>query len=114
MMGTLKVLNPDHHIATLTGDRQFENDDGRQGRQRLLHLAEANKDEDAPIGTIPIDAVFSPIKRVNYVVGNARVGQRTDYDKLTLEVWTDGSVCLLKMLSLIVPRFLKEQLKHFY
>jgi DNA-directed RNA polymerase subunit alpha len=55
-------------------------------------LAEANKDEDAPIGTIPIDAVFSPVKRVNYVVGNARVGQKTDYDKLTLEVWTDGSV----------------------
>lgn len=55
-------------------------------------LSEANKDEDAPIGTIPIDAVFSPIKRVNYVVGNARVGQRTDYDKLTLEVWTDGSI----------------------
>jgi DNA-directed RNA polymerase subunit alpha len=55
-------------------------------------LAENNKDEDAPVGTIPIDAVFSPIKRVNYVVGNARVGQRTDYDKLTLEVWTDGSV----------------------
>ena len=45
-----------------------------------------------PIGTIPIDAVFSPIKRVVYVVGNARVGQRTDYDKLTLEVWTDGSI----------------------
>ncbi len=55
-------------------------------------LAEANKDEEAPIGTIPIDAVFSPIKRVSYVVGNARVGQRTDYDKLTMEVWTDGSV----------------------
>jgi DNA-directed RNA polymerase subunit alpha len=55
-------------------------------------LSEANKEEDAPIGTIPIDAVFSPIKRVNYVVGNARVGQRTDYDKLTLEVWTDGSI----------------------
>ena len=55
-------------------------------------LAEANKDEDAPVGTIPIDAVFSPVKRVNYVVGNARVGQRTDYDKLTLEVWTDGSI----------------------
>jgi DNA-directed RNA polymerase subunit alpha len=44
------------------------------------------------VGTIPIDAVFSPVKRVNYVVGNARVGQRTDYDKLTLEVWTDGSI----------------------
>ena len=55
-------------------------------------LSESNKDEEAPVGTIPIDAVFSPVNRVNYVVGNARVGQRTDYDKLTLEVWTDGSV----------------------
>ena len=55
-------------------------------------LAESNKDEEAPVGTIPIDAVFSPIRRVNYVVGNARVGQRTDYDKLTMEVWTDGSI----------------------
>jgi DNA-directed RNA polymerase subunit alpha len=55
-------------------------------------LAENNKDEDAPAGTIPVDAVFSPIQRVNYVVGNARVGQRTDYDKLTIEVWTDGSI----------------------
>jgi DNA-directed RNA polymerase subunit alpha len=55
-------------------------------------MAEANKDENAPVGTLPIDAVFSPITRVNYVVGNARVGQRTDYDKLTLEVWTDGSI----------------------
>jgi DNA-directed RNA polymerase subunit alpha len=55
-------------------------------------LAESNKDGEASVGTIPVDAVFSPVKRVNYVVGNARVGQRTDYDKLTLEVWTDGSV----------------------
>jgi DNA-directed RNA polymerase subunit alpha len=59
---------------------------------RGYSLSEANKDEDAPIGTIPIDAVFSPIKRINYVVGNARVGQKTDYDKLTMEIWTDGSV----------------------
>jgi DNA-directed RNA polymerase subunit alpha len=54
--------------------------------------ADRNKDEDAPVGTVPIDAVFSPIRKVNYTVTNARVGQRTDYDKLTVEVWTDGSV----------------------
>ena len=54
--------------------------------------AERNKDEEAPVGTIPIDALFSPIRKVNYMVTNARVGQRTDYDQLTLEVWTDGSV----------------------
>ena len=54
--------------------------------------AEKNKDKNQPIGVIPVDATFSPIRRVNYVVTNARVGQITDYDKLTLEVWTDGSV----------------------
>jgi DNA-directed RNA polymerase subunit alpha len=54
--------------------------------------AERNKEENQPIGTIPMDAIFSPIKKVNYTVTNARVGQITDYDKLTLEVWTDGSL----------------------
>jgi DNA-directed RNA polymerase subunit alpha len=54
--------------------------------------AERNKEENQPIGTVPMDAIFSPIKKVNYTVTNARVGQITDYDKLTLEVWTDGSL----------------------
>ncbi len=58
-------------------------------------LAELNKDEDAPTGTIPIDAVYSPIKRVNYNVGNARVGQRTDYDKLTMEVSSNQLLWIL-------------------
>jgi DNA-directed RNA polymerase subunit alpha len=79
------------HVATLS-------DDGNLDMEMTIKvgkgyaLSESNKDEEAPIGTMPIDAVFSPVTRVNYVVGNARVGQRTDYDKLTLEVWTDGSV----------------------
>ena len=89
--GRVEVLNPEQHIATLTDDSEL-----RMTMTVKLgkgySLAEANKDEGAPVGTIPIDAVFSPVKRVNYVVGNARVGQRTDYDKLTLEVWTDGSI----------------------
>ena len=89
--GRVEVLNPDQHIATLTDDSELKMTMAvRLGKG--YSLAEANKDEDAPVGTIPIDAVFSPVKRVNYVVGNARVGQRTDYDKLTLEVWTDGSI----------------------
>jgi DNA-directed RNA polymerase subunit alpha len=54
--------------------------------------ADRNRDEKAPVGTIPIDAIFSPIIKVNFVVSNARVGQMTDYDKLTMEIWTDGSV----------------------
>ncbi|MCJ8502936.1 DNA-directed RNA polymerase subunit alpha [Desulfatitalea alkaliphila] len=89
--GAVEVLNPESHIATLSGQGRLKMEmTVRVGKGYAL--SEANKEEDAPIGTIPIDAVFSPIKRVNYVVGNARVGQRTDYDKLTLEVWTDGSV----------------------
>jgi DNA-directed RNA polymerase subunit alpha len=54
--------------------------------------AEWNKSEDDPVGTIPLDAIFSPIRKVNFTVTNARVGRRTDYDRLSLEVWTDGSV----------------------
>ena len=75
-------------------------------------LAEENKDEDAPAGTIPIDAVFSPIKRVNYTVGNARVGQRTDYDKLTLEIWTDGSIIPEDAMA-YAAKILKEQMSIF-
>jgi len=89
--GKVEVLNGDHHIATLSENSELKMT-MTVNIGKGYSLAESNKDEDAPVGTIPIDAVFSPVKRVNYVVGNARVGQRTDYDKLTLEVWTDGSV----------------------
>ena len=89
--GRVAVLNPEQHIATLTSEAEL-NVTMTVKVGKGYSLAENNKDEDDPVGTIAIDAVFSPIKRVNYVVGNARVGQRTDYDKLTLEVWTDGSV----------------------
>jgi DNA-directed RNA polymerase subunit alpha len=89
--GAIEILNPDLHIATVTAEGQL-NMEMTVKVGKGYSLSESNKEEDAPIGTIPIDAVFSPIKRVNYVVGNARVGQRTDYDKLTLEVWTDGSI----------------------
>lgn len=87
----VEVLNPEHYIATLSKD-------GKLSMEMMVKMgrgyvpAERNKDENQPIGTIPIDAIFSPIKKVNYTVTNARVGQITDYDKLTLEVWTDGSL----------------------
>ncbi len=109
--GRVTVLNPKQHIATL----------GEKARLQMwmtvkygkgYSLAEANKDEDAPEGTIPIDAVFSPIKRVNYVVGQARVGQRTDYDKLTMEVWTDGSI-LPEDAVAYAAKILKEQVSIF-
>ena len=89
--GRCEVLNPEQHIATLS-DKAKLNMSMTVNIGKGYSLSEANKDEEAPLGTIPVDSVFSPIKRVTYVVGNARVGQRTDYDKLTLEVWTDGSI----------------------
>ena len=89
--GRCEVLNPGLHIATLSDKADLKMSmTVKIGKG--YSLAEANIDQDAPVGTIPVDSVFSPIKRVSYVVGNARVGQKTDYDKLTMEVWTDGSV----------------------
>jgi DNA-directed RNA polymerase subunit alpha len=74
--------------------------------------AERNKEEDMPIGTIPIDAIFTPIKKVNYTVTNARVGQITDYDKLTLEVWTNGTIRPDDAVAL-AAKILKDQLNIF-
>lgn len=109
--GRVQVLNPDAHIATLTKEGALKMTmTVKVGRG--YELAEAHKDPDAPIGTIAIDAVFSPIKRVSYVVGNARVGQRTDYDKLTLEVWTDGSLTPDEAVA-FAAKILKEQLTIF-
>lgn len=89
--GKVEVLNPDQHIATLSPGAKLQMEmTVKVGKG--YSLSETNSDEEAPVGTIPIDSIFSPIKRVNYVVGNSRVGQRTDYDKLTMEVWTDGSI----------------------
>ena len=87
----VSILNPNAHIATL-GDGAKLNATLTIKRGRGYSPAERNKVEGVPVGTIFIDAIFSPIRRVNYVVTNARVGQRTDYDKLTMEIWTDGSI----------------------
>jgi DNA-directed RNA polymerase subunit alpha len=87
----VEILNPDAVIATLSKEGKLNADITIKAGRGYVP-ADRNKDQDAPVGTIPIDAVFSPVRKVNYTVTNARVGQRTDYDKLTLEVWTDGSV----------------------
>jgi len=109
--GKCEVLNPGLHIATLS-----EKADLKMSMTVKIgkgySLAEANKDQDAPVGTIPVDSVFSPIKRVSYVVGNARVGQKTDYDKLTMEVWTDGSVKSEDAVA-YAAKILKEQMAIF-
>ncbi len=87
----VEVLVPDLHIATLDKDGSIDIEMVVQiGRGYVP--ADRNKDEDMDIGTIPIDAVFSPIRKVNFSVENARVGRVTDYDKLIMEIWTDGSV----------------------
>ena len=88
---SVEILNPEHKIATLSRDAKLEVEmTAKLGRGYVP--AERNKDEAAPVDTIFIDAVFSPIHKVNFTVTNARVGQRTDYDRLVFEVHTDGSV----------------------
>jgi DNA-directed RNA polymerase subunit alpha len=86
-----EILNPDHHIATLNGDAEFQLE-LRIGRGRGYVPGDENKLPDQPIGTIPIDAIFNPIRNVSYLVENTRVGHRTDYERLILEVSTDGSI----------------------
>jgi DNA-directed RNA polymerase subunit alpha len=88
---TIEIMNPDHSVATLSPEGKLKMElVVKRGKGYVP--AEKNKEEDQPIGTIPIDAIFSPITKVNYTVTHARVGQITDYDKLTLEVWTNGCV----------------------
>jgi DNA-directed RNA polymerase subunit alpha len=107
----VEILNPGHYIATLSKDSKFVMEMAvKMGRSYVS--AERNKDETQPIGTIPIDAIFSPIKKVNYTVTNARVGQITDFDKLTLEVWTDGSLSPEEAIAQ-AAKTLKEQLSIF-
>jgi DNA-directed RNA polymerase subunit alpha len=87
----VEVLNPDLHIATIAeGSRLQMKLAARRGRGYVL--AEGNKREDLPIGVIPIDSIYTPVSRVNYQIENTRVGQVANYDKLTLDVWTDGSI----------------------
>jgi len=88
---TIEIINPELHIATLTKDVKF-NLEMEIARGRGYVPSEMNKKEGLPIGVIPIDSIFTPVKKVNYFVENTRVGQRTDYDKLILEIWTNGSI----------------------
>lgn len=94
----VEILNPDLHIATINADAKLKIEmhvsDGRG-----YVAAEQNKREDAEVGVIPIDALFSPIQKVNFVVENTRVGQRTDLDKLIMDIWTDGSLTVEDSIS---------------
>jgi len=107
----VEVLNPEQHIATL-GKGAKLHAEVKVARGRGYVAAEGNKTEDMPIGWIAVDSFFSPVRRVNYAVTQSRVGQRTDYDKLTLEVWTDGSVKPEDAVALS-SKILKDQLSVF-
>jgi DNA-directed RNA polymerase subunit alpha len=107
----VKVLNPEQPIATLARG-------GKLHMELLVQMgrgyvpADRNKTATMSVGTIPIDALFAPVKKVNYIVTHARVGQQTDYDKLTLEVWTDGSVTPDDAVA-YAAKILKDQLSIF-
>ncbi len=88
---TIEIINPDHHIATLTQDVPF-NMELEISKGRGYVPSDQNKKEGASVGTIAVDAIFTPIIKVNYYVENTRVGQRTDYDRLILEIWTNGAI----------------------
>jgi len=89
---TIEVINPDLHIATLTSKNSKLNIELEVGRGRGFVPAEANKHEGMSLGVIPIDSIFTPVKRVSFKVENTRVGKRTDYDKLILEIFTNASI----------------------
>ncbi len=107
----VEIVNPDHHIATLNEDAKlFMELTIEKGRGYVP--AERNKHSGQPIGMIPVDSIFTPINRVNFNVENTRVGQVTDYDKLTLEVWTDGTIMPDEATSL-AAKILVEHLSLF-
>lgn len=106
----IEVLNPEQHIATLGGSASFTAE-VQVTFGRGFDAAEV-RNADYPVGYIGVDALHSPIRKVNYAVSNARVGQRTDYDALTLEVWTDGSLKPEEAVSLS-SKIMKEQLQIF-
>jgi len=109
--GTVEVLNKDHYIAFLSGDMPFRMEMVVNSGRGYVP-AKKEKDIDQPEGTINIDALYSPIKKVNYTVTHARVGQVADYDKLALEVWTDGNV-LPEDAVAFAAKILKKQLQVF-
>jgi DNA-directed RNA polymerase subunit alpha len=109
--GTIEILNPDHYIATLVGEASFKAEMAvKMGKGYVP--AQKERDPEQSEGTINIDAIFSPIKKVNYNVTYSRVGQVADYDRLILEIWTDGSVLPDDALA-YAAKILKEQLDIF-
>lgn len=108
---SIEILDSDLHIATLSEGAKMKAElNVKTGRGYVP--ADKNKEEGMAVDTIAIDSIFSPIRKVNYAITNARVGQVTDYDKLTIEVWTDGSVSPEDAIA-VAAKVLKEQLSIF-
>ncbi len=107
----VEILNPDQHIATVAKDGSF-NCELIAGTGKGYVPAERNKMQNQPVGMIPIDAIFQPVTKVNFNVTHARVGQRTDYDRLVLEVWTTGAIDPQTAVA-IAAKILKDQLSVF-
>ena len=108
---TVEIMNPEHKICSLGPDSDFEMEVTVDLGKGYV-LADKNKTEEMPIGTIPIDSVFSPIRRVNYTVTPARVGRETDFDRLNVELWTDGAIQPADAVA-FAAKILKEQLTIF-
>jgi len=108
---TVEIMNPGHKICTLGPDSTFDLE-ATVNLGKGYVLADRNKTEEMSIGTIPIDSVFSPIRRVNYTVTPARVGRETDFDRLNLEIWTDGAIEPADAVA-FAAKILKEQLTIF-
>ena len=108
----VEILNPDHHIATLESDATLKMALTAQTGKGYIPAAQISAQHSYPIGTIVLDGVFAPVIKVNYVITNARVGQQTDYDKLTIEIWTDGSLEAADALA-YSAKILKEQMSVF-
>jgi DNA-directed RNA polymerase subunit alpha len=107
---SLEILTPDRHIATLDKGADLEMELViKRGRG---YVPGERGDEDEPLGTIRLDAVYAPVRKVNFVVTNARVGQRTDYDRLALEIWTDGSISPRDALT-YAARVMRDQISIF-
>ncbi|HBO83876.1 MAG TPA: DNA-directed RNA polymerase subunit alpha [Deltaproteobacteria bacterium] len=107
----VEILNPDLHILTMSKDAKIDAEMVVKAGKGYVS-AERNKEENQPIGVIPIDAIFSPITKVNYNVTHTRVGQRTDYDKLIMELWTTGAVTPQDAIG-IAAKVFKEQVSIF-
>jgi len=111
IQGDATVLNPNHHIASLTEGSELDAElEVEMGRGYVPGTHDSLVERDKPHGTIAVDALFSPIQKVKYIVTNARVKQATDYDKLTLEIWTDGSVHPEDALA-YAAKIIKEQMQ---